>query len=141
MAPPARQVFGQTMHKKKKGRSNYQRQFGGGGGHKSNPATVYRSGGGDDDAQQQSKSEKAAEYRRQKIETAKQVEAHFGIERFVLADNQQVAERRGWLYNLVPTTVRLGFLLGSICENGTTQYNTDLSSFYHVLKNQIIYYR
>jgi len=106
MAPaPPQKVFGQTMHKKKKGggggRSNYQRQFG--GSHKSNPSTVYRSGG--DDAAAASKKDSAAEFRRQKIAAAKQVEAAFGIERFVLQDNQQSAERRGWLYNLVPTTV------------------------------------
>ena len=110
--PPPRQVFGQTMRKKKRqqggggggGRSNYQRQFG--GSHKSNPSTVYRSAV-DDSQQHKSQSEStAAEYRRQKTETAKQVEADFGIERFILHnDNQQSSERRGWLYNVVPTTV------------------------------------
>ena len=115
MAPPGsslRQVFGQTMYQKKKGgggKSHYQRQFGGSGGNlKSNPSTVYRSGdtNNNNDSSDRTKSDSAAEYRRQKLETAKQVEADFGIERFVLLDNQQSAERRGWLYNLVPTTVR-----------------------------------
>jgi hypothetical protein len=102
MAPPSRQVFGQTMHKKKGGgRSNYQRQFG--GSSKQNPSTVYRSGDGDDAAD---KASKAAEFRRKKLETAKQVEISFGLERFVLEDNQQKASRRGWLYNLIPTSVR-----------------------------------
>lgn len=113
---PRQQVFGQTMHRKKKGRgagrSNYQRQFGGGGGggktsYQSNPATVYRSGDGNiQQGDNKTKSESAAEHRRQKLETAKQVEAEFGVQKFVLADHQQTAERRGWLYNLVPTTVR-----------------------------------
>ena len=127
MAPPLtgapRQVFGQTMHSKRKGgggggRSNYQRQFGGGRGRgrgggrglSSNPATVYRSGENNNnqlDSSDKTKSESAAEYRRQKLETSKQVETDFGIERFVLLDHQQTAERRGWLYNLVPTTVRI----------------------------------
>ena len=111
------------MHSKRKGgggggSSNYQRQFGGGRGRgrgggrglSSNPATVYRSGENNNnqlDSSDKTKSESAAEYRRQKLETSKQVETDFGIERFVLLDHQQTAERRGWLYNLVPTTVRI----------------------------------
>lgn len=116
MAPPAaasRQVFGQTMHKKKGrggGGSNYQRQFG--GKSTGNPSTVYRSGGGDGDGTEDGAAEKAAklaEFRAKKLETAKQVETSFGLERFALEDNnnQQRASRRGWLYNLVPTTVRV----------------------------------
>ena len=100
------------MYQKKKGggKSNYQRQFGGGGGNRGDNSNNY-------DSSDRTKNDSAAEYRRQKIETAKQVETDFGIERFVLLDNQQSAERRGWLYNLVPTTVS-GHKCTSFCAAG-----------------------
>ena len=84
MAPPPK-VFGQTM--RKGGRSNYQRQFGGGGG----SSSVYRT----------AKNNENEEERRQKLERSKQIEASFGIG--TLDENET---RRGWLYNVVPTTVR-----------------------------------
>lgn len=111
MAPPSRPVFGQTVQKKKGGgggRSSYQRQLGGRGGGNSSKSTnssntVYQSGDKDEAAE---KAAQVAEFRRKKLETAKQVETSFGLERFVLEENQQKATRRGWLYNLIPTAVR-----------------------------------
>lgn len=102
-------VFGQAM-KKKKGRSNYQRQFGGG-----KSATVYRSA-----SSTTSDAEAAAQKRRQRQILGEQIDAKMGVERFS-AKNQQhemmsaddtVSMRRGWLYNIMSTTVsnRLTFL-------------------------------
>ena len=103
MAPGgSRQVFGQTMRKKNSSSSRYQRQFG-------NNSTVYRA------AKEESESERQAaflaERKRLKQVASLQVEKDFGMEVFGLDDSMAVdegpgASRRGWLYNVLPATVR-----------------------------------
>lgn len=86
-----RKVFGQSMQKK----TSYQRQFGGN--------TSFRSGDTDDAA---AKAALAAERRKRKQVAAEKVEKAFGIDRFV-SDKEKTKPRRGWLYNVLPTTVRI----------------------------------
>lgn len=87
-----RKVFGQSMQKK----SSYQRQFGG-------SSTSFQSGDTDDAA---AKAALAAERRKRKQVAAEKVEKAFGIDRFV-SDKEKTKPRRGWLYNVLPTTVRI----------------------------------
>jgi hypothetical protein len=87
-----RKVFGQSMQKK----TSYQRQFGGGS------STSYRSGDTDDAA---AKAVLAAERRKRKQVAAENVEKAFRIDPFVI-DKEKTQPRRGWLYNVLPTTVR-----------------------------------
>jgi hypothetical protein len=115
MAPPNRnQVFGQAMQKRKGGggnnnnRSNYQRQFGGSG---KSSATTYRhapqssSSAGDN-------AETKAEWRRRKQAIGEVVDESFGVEKFsfqnVKSTEPEDLRRRGWLYNVLPTTVSEG---------------------------------
>jgi hypothetical protein len=96
---PGNQVFGQTMKKSNKN-SRYQRQFGNGNKGKSKSATVYKSASADDPA---------AARRRYKQEQGQQIDRKFGYEKFSLTNNaQQQGElsRRGWLFQMLPTTVR-----------------------------------
>jgi len=83
--------------KKKKG-SRYQRQMG---------ATVYRSADNDN------KSLLAAQKRRQKQALGEALDEQFGMERFALTSSyQEEKRRRGWLYNMLVTTVRtIGLLV------------------------------
>jgi hypothetical protein len=106
MAPPSRPVFGQTIQKRKGGKSNYQRQFGGGG----KTATVYRSGD-DSTATEASKAAARAEYRCAKQARGEALDKWFGMEWFALdttmahTNSDQKLQRRGWLFNMLPTTV------------------------------------
>ena len=90
------------MQKRKGGgKSNYQRQFGGGG------ATTYRQAPKTaDDA-----AETKAEYRRRKQAQGDLVDESFGVEKFSFQNVKSVdpkdLQRRGWLYNVLPTTVRI----------------------------------
>lgn len=98
MAPGggSRQVFGQTMHKKKA--SRYQRQFGGGAGNKSSSATVYRAAVDDEETR--------AQYRRRKQAAGEVNDEEFGLERFAVGgEGTGRRQRRGWLYNMISTTV------------------------------------
>ena len=103
-----RKVFGQTMHRKP-GRSNYQRQFGGGGGRTSFKNTSY-----DESRNEESEAAKQAARRRVRQEQGEAIDANFGYNRLedktLLTGNdknqQDVVERRGWLFHMLPTTVR-----------------------------------
>lgn len=96
-------VFGQAMKKKSSGRfnrggSNYQRQFG-------NSKTVYRNPDAKTD------QESRAERRRRKQAAGEVLDEVFGIERFAVSTQRSSARsdrdrrRRGWLYNILATTV------------------------------------
>lgn len=106
MAPPNK-VFGQTL-RKQKGPTRYQRQFG--GNHKSS-STVYRSG---EESEAQRKAALLAERKRRKQAAGLAVEQAFGIDRFALtsavSEQESGATRRGWLYNVLPTTVGLSLI-------------------------------
>jgi hypothetical protein len=113
MAPGGgNQVFGQTMKKKaskSSAGSRYQKQFGNGnkGGSKSNPSTVYRSASNNND----DGSDPAAARRRFKQQQGQEIDKRFGYEKFALSANNNIAgsqstSRRGWLFQMLPTTVR-----------------------------------
>lgn len=106
MAPPkgSRRVFGQAMGKSKRGGggSSYQRQFGGGSKAKIAP--------GDSKSTEEANAILAAK-RRIRQEKAEQIDEKFGYETFAFqntngAESREVRERRGWLFNMLPTTVR-----------------------------------
>ena len=110
MAPPtaSRQVFGQTMRKKNEGNrgggaSRYQRQFGGG----KNSGAVMSSRTSDAD-----EASKALR-RRQKQAKGEAIDEAFGMEKFTVSASSTAGkamqgrrQRRGWLYNMMATTVR-----------------------------------
>ena len=103
-----RKVFGQTMHRKG-GRTNYQRQFGGGGGRSK---SLYNN----DSRNEDSEAARQAARRRLRQEQGEAIDAKFGYHRLedkaMLtggSDNnndESVVERRGWLFHMLPTTVR-----------------------------------
>jgi hypothetical protein len=100
------QVFGQTMKKKSTSGSRYQRQAGngGGGGLKSNK-TVYKSA----DASKDDAEDPAVARRRFRQQQGQEIDKRFGYEKFALSANNkttQSASRRGWLFQMLPTTVR-----------------------------------
>lgn len=130
MAPGGGKVFGQTLSKGRGGASRYQCQFGGG-----RKNTVYRLAADaddkDNDAQQAARL--AAEKRRQRQAMGQELDHKLGFERFALTgshEHEQEAavaaasshahqadgkmdehhhgdnmERRGWLFQMLPTTV------------------------------------
>jgi hypothetical protein len=76
------------------GRSTYQRQMGKGHSQStSSPSAATLAA-----LQQQ-------QQRARRLEATRQAEAAFGLDRIVVVPEHQTT-RRGWLYNLVPTTVR-----------------------------------
>lgn len=100
MPPPrgSRRVFGQAMGKSKSSKSRYQQQFGGGS---KAPAPSNTSS---DDAALVAARRQA---RQQKVE---QIDTQFGFETFAFqnsndGESRQSRERRGWLFNVLPTTV------------------------------------
>jgi hypothetical protein len=113
MAPPPHNssrgaVFGQAMAKKQQdrrrgdgggaGRSTYQRQMG--KGHSQSTSSSSPSAATLAALQQQ-------QQRARRLEATRQAEAAFGLDRVVVVmAPEQDTTRRGWLYNLVPTTVR-----------------------------------
>jgi hypothetical protein len=107
MPPPrgSRRVFGQAMGKpKSKASANtrYQRQFGGGGGGHSKIA----SSSADDDT-----NALLAAKRRIRQQKAEQIDEKFGYETFAFqnsngSESRERRDRRGWLFNMLPTTVR-----------------------------------
>ena len=130
MSRPPSKIFGQTMHRKQGGgggTSSYQRQFGGGGGGGS--SSSYRNNhhhrqygsnfdnDGDDRAMiQQQQQQQQQQYRQRKQEMTLQLEQDFRIPTFSFDEHHQgssssksSSKRRGWLYNMIPTTVRLCF--------------------------------
>jgi hypothetical protein len=108
MAPPNRgPVFGQAMQKRKVGasnnRSNYQRQFGGGGSSSTSYRQPPKSSAAEDAATTK------ADYRRRKQAQGEVVDESFGVEKFsyqnVKSTEPEDLRRRGWLYNVLATTV------------------------------------
>jgi hypothetical protein len=121
-------VFGQTMHRKNnkygsKNTSNYQRLFGGARGSMSihRDATEASSKGNE-------KQLLFNEIRARKDEMMHQVEASFGLQRFVYEENQSssVLSKRGWLYNMIQTTVRI--ISGSWFQSNCTYAHSLLPS-------------
>jgi hypothetical protein len=137
MAPPnnggSSKVFGQAMKKSSSkrsgngggGGSNYQRQFGGKGDKnnqgKKNTDTVNRSANDDDSTD--NKAAELAQWRRIKQAKGEALDKAFGTERFAPSNHQTstiimnekttekepMKSRRGWLYNILPTTVCIFF--------------------------------
>ena len=113
MPPPrgSRRVFGQAMGKGQPKRSSYQRQFGGGSnGNKSTIANNSNANNKMDD------SALLAAKRRIRQQKAEQIDEKFGYETFAFentngAESRQARERRGWLFNMLPTTVCFSFCL------------------------------
>lgn len=116
---PGKQVFGQTIQKRSNnGGNNYRRQFGG---------STYRGGAGSDAATAKTSTATAnekAEYRRMRQAKGEALDVRFGMDRFsldshhespakstsahhkVAHDAKRTRERRGWLFNILTTTVR-----------------------------------
>ena len=126
MSRPPSKIFGQTMHRKQGGGggttgSSYQRQFGGGSSYRNNNHhRQYGSDYDDDDdramIQQQQQQQQHQQYRQRKQEMTLQLEQDFRIPTFSFDEHHQgssssksSSKRRGWLYNMIPTTVRLCF--------------------------------
>ena len=109
---PRKQVFGQTIQKGNANKQNYRRQFGG---------QVYRPTGNETTPTKSNDASKA-DYRRMKQARGEAFDKRFGMEKFALdgddyrtADHDkkhQPKEKRGWLFNVLPTTVSCS--LGSI---------------------------
>jgi hypothetical protein len=97
------QVFGQTMKKKSAGpTSRYQKQA---GNNYQSKQTVYKSAADTDD----SATDPALARRRFKQQQGKEIDKLFGYEKFELSNNNNEpnsASRRGWLFQMLATTVR-----------------------------------
>jgi hypothetical protein len=88
--------------------TKYQRQMGGSSSSSSNPTPQASSTSLDPSLHQQ---QRVAEQRRMRAEMIQSIEEQFQIETFVAAaasenHHTQKRQRRGWLYNLCPATVR-----------------------------------
>ena len=93
-------VFGQTMKKKGGKTSNYQRQFGGGSG--SQHSKIASSNDGVSEEQQR------AERRRLKQAQGEALDIKFGYPSLEsTVEGGDTTERRGWLFHMLPTTVRI----------------------------------
>ena len=117
MPPPrgSRRVFGQAMGKPKgRSGSNYQRQFGGGGSSHSKIAPASDSNNNNNNNNQKSTEDVnaiLAAKRRIRQQKAEAIDEKFGYETFAFqntngSESRDVRERRGWLFNMIPTTVR-----------------------------------
>ena len=96
------QVFGQTMKKKSAPTSRYQKQA---GNNYQSKQTVYKSAADTDD----SATDPAVARRRFKQQQGKEIDKLFGYEKFALSNNNNEpnsASRRGWLFQMLATTVR-----------------------------------
>jgi hypothetical protein len=101
MPPPSgsRRVFGQSMGRSSNGKSSYQRQFGGGKQGPSSNATAKDDGGA-----------LLAAKRRLRQQKAEQIDRKFGYETFEFhntndSDSGESRQKRGWLFNVLPTSV------------------------------------
>lgn len=102
--------------------TRYQRQFGGGNkGGRSRFNQHSKIAGIDDDDEKRQEQESRAQFRRRKQAAGEIIDESFGVERFALQhQHQQQAnktttpspERRGWLYNMLSTTVSLYSIAG-----------------------------
>ena len=86
------------------GSSSYQRQFG--GGSKAKTAASDSNSKSTEDM-----NAILAAKRRIRQEKAEQIDEKFGYETFAFqntngSESREVRERRGWLFNMLPTTVR-----------------------------------
>ena len=82
------------------GRSSYQRQFGGG-----NRGTRIPEANDTNNA-----AEQAALMRKIRQQKGEQIDKQFGYEEFEFrnsndGNNDEIMDRRGWLFNMLPTTV------------------------------------
>jgi hypothetical protein len=97
------QVFGQTMKKKSTPSSRYQKQA---GNNYQSKQTVYKSAADTDDAA----TDPAVARRRFKQQQGQEIDKLFGYEKFALSNNNNnepnSASRRGWLFQMLATTVR-----------------------------------
>ncbi|KAI2497495.1 protein of unknown function (DUF1744) [Fragilaria crotonensis] len=84
-------VFGQSMGKKRAAGSGYQRQF---GGHSKRDA---------DKSEEEVLAERRALYRRQRYEEGEALDVSFGYTRYDHKSDEK--SRRGWIFNMLPTTV------------------------------------
>jgi hypothetical protein len=123
----SRRVFGQSMGKKQgRGGSNYQRQFGG-GGKSGNSFNANSNNNGTNNPE--SEAARQAARRRLRQEQGEAIDAKFGYHRLEDVPQQQqqqphgggsdIVQRRGWLFHMLPTTVRSTFLaVGLIVLSG-----------------------
>lgn len=93
--PYPNRVFGQAMKKQ----SRYQRQFGGKSNKALTPTTI------------DAKAEEAAARKRLRQEQGEAIDTKFGYSRLEdqymdYASEGETLERRGWLFNMLATTVR-----------------------------------
>ena len=95
-------VFGQTMKKSKGGKtSNYQRQFGGGSG---SQHSKIASASTDKESEEQQRAER----RRLKQAQGEALDVKFGYPSLEsTVELGETTERRGWLFHMLPTTVRI----------------------------------
>lgn len=92
-------LFGQTMSKKNSKSTRYQRQFGA----PTNANTAVLD-------QETTAKDEAASRRRLRQEQGEAIDLQFGYERLEdkpVDPNLPLVERRGWLFHMLPTTVRL----------------------------------
>jgi len=98
-------VFGQAMSKKGSKSSRYQRQF---GASSSQNATAPASASAEDS--EVAARDEAASRRRVRQEQGEAIDLQFGYERLedksVVDPSLPPVERRGWLFHMLPTTVR-----------------------------------
>jgi hypothetical protein len=110
-------VFGQAM--KKKQSSRYQKQFGG-----------SRKGQDNSDNDHDKKAEEAAARRRLRQEQGEALDARFGFLRLedqpLDNNSMEPIQRRGWLYHMLPTTVRYFGDWNQIVPNRYTMTHQDL---------------
>jgi len=119
MPPPSgsRRVFGQAMGKPKErggSGSNFQRQFGGGGGKSSSSSSNNNNNNYNSNQSKEDVSAIMAAKRRIRQQKGEIIDEKFGYETFAYentngSNSRDVRERRGWLFNMLPTTVRVSF--------------------------------
>lgn len=118
MPPPPRKVFGQTVQKSTQGRggggpTRYQRQFGRGNQGSSNSGRRVGNAGADGGTAASTFSSSSAEAAVAARLRGENLDESFGIDRFCLTNvsssernGPENPKRRGWLYNVLSTTVR-----------------------------------
>jgi hypothetical protein len=111
--PNGNRQFGQTMKKSNKSTSRYQRQFG------SKSSSSYQQQR--EESSKETKAAEAAARRRLRQEQGEIIDINFGYRRLEDQENQHMQQdsmdgttlqRRGWLFHMLPTTVR--FILRKI---------------------------
>jgi hypothetical protein len=115
MGPYPNKLFGQTMKKKASAATRYQRQLG--NNSNSRTATSYQPREEDESKIAERKAAEAAARRRVRQEQGEAIDRNFGYHRLEdeaqsSSSKQDVAsegpvQRRGWLFHMLATTVRL----------------------------------